>query len=162
MYQASVPVFDRMLTNLSAILDKAEAYAAEEGLDLSGLLQARLHPDMFPLIRQIQIASDAAKGATARLSGSEPPKFPDEEQTIDEIRARIAKTRDYIRSVPAAKFDASETRQITLNLGSGTIELTGQIFLLNVALPNFFFHVTTAYGILRHNGIPLGKRDYLG
>jgi hypothetical protein len=155
-------VFDAMLRNLSAILDKTQAYAAEKSLDLSGLLQARLHPEMFPFIRQIQAASDAAKGATARLSGSEPPRFPDDEQTIDEIRARITKTLDYIRSVPAAKFDGSESRTITLNLGSGQTELNGQTYFLRFALPNFFFHVTTAYGILRHNGIPLGKRDFLG
>src|SRR5215469_4251490 len=156
MYQASVPVFDRMLSNLTPILEKAQSYAGEKRVDISVLLSARLYPDMLPLMRQIQIATDHAKGATARLSGGEPPKFSDEEQTIEDIKGRIARTVEYIRSVPAAKFDGSETRSIVLNLGANRTELDGQTYLFNFALPNFFFHVTTAYGILRHNGVTLG------
>jgi hypothetical protein len=162
MYQASVPVFDTMLSNLSAILEKTQSYAAGKGLGLSELLKARLCPDMFPLIRQIQVTSDHAKGASARLSGSEPPRFPDDEQTIEHVKTRIVSTHDYIRSVPASKFEGSETRKITLNLGSSQRELDGQTYLFFFALPNFFFHLTTAYGILRNSGVPLGKRNLLG
>jgi uncharacterized protein len=149
MYEASVPVFEAMLTNLSAILEKAQSFAAEKGLDMSDLLQARLHPDMFPLMRQIQVVSDHAKGAAARLSESQPPSFPDVEQTIDEIKSRVANTLDYLRSLPPAKFEGSDTRKIVLNLGPNRFEFDGQTYLLRFVLPNFFFHVSTAYGILR-------------
>lgn len=162
MYQASVPVFRQMLASLAAILDKADAFATEKRIDPSVLLQARLYPDMLPLVRQVQIACDHAKGATARLSGAEPPKFADEEKTFAEIKARIARTLDYISSVPAANVDGSESRAISLKVGSNQVELQGQSYLLGFALPNFFFHVTTAYAILRHNGLDIGKRDFLG
>jgi len=162
IYQASVPVFRQMLTSLSAILDKANAHATEQRIDPSVLLQARLYPNMLPLVRQVQIATDHAKGAAARLSGAEPPKFADEEKTIDELKARIARTLEYISSVPAAKFDGSEALTISLKIGSNQMELQGESYLLGFALPNFFFHVTTAYDILRHNGLDIGKRDFLG
>lgn len=147
MHEASVPVFRQMLTSLSAILDKAAAYAAEKKIDPAVLLQARLYPDMLPLVSQVRIATDHAKGAAARLSGAEPPKFADEEKTFDELKARIARTLDYVGSVPAAKMDGAETRTIAL---------------LGFALPNFFFHVTTAYAILRNQGLAVGKRDFIG
>lgn len=162
MYQVSVPVFRNILTNLSAILDKANAYAAEKRIDPSVLLQARLYPDMFPLVRQVQIASDHARNATARLSGAEPPRFADDEQSIDELKARIARTLDYISSVPAEKIDGSEARTISIKMGPNQREFQGQSYLLGFALPNFFFHVTTAYDILRHVGLNISKRDFIG
>jgi hypothetical protein len=162
MHEASVPVFRQMLTNLSVILDKANAHATEQRIDPSVLLQARLYPTMFPLVRQVQIATDHAKGATARLSGAEPPKFVDKEKSIDELKARIARTLKYVSSVPAAKFEGAEARTILLTIGSRQMELQGKNYLLGFALPNFFFHMTTAYDILRHNGLDIGKRDFLG
>jgi len=162
MYQASVPVFRQMLTSLSAILDKAAAYAAEKKIDPNTLLTARLYPNMFTLTRQIQTATDHAKGATARLAGIEVPKFADEEKTFDELKARIAKTLDFIGSVSATKFDGSEERTISLKAGPRELSFKGQTYLLGFALPNFFFHVTTAYDILRHNGLDIGKGDFIG
>lgn len=162
MYQASVPVFRQILTSLSAILDKAGADADEKKIDPAVLLQARLYPNMFPLVRQVQIATDHAKGAAARLSGAEPPKFADEEKTIDALKSRIAKTLDYLSSVPAEKIDSSEARTISLKVGPKQMTFPGQSYLLGYALPNFFFHVTTAYDILRHNGVDIGKRDFIG
>lgn len=162
MYQASVPVFRQMLTALSGVLDKAATYAAERKIDPAVLLQARLFPDMLPATKQVQIATDHAKGAAARLSGGEPPRFADEEKTIDELKARIARTLDYLRSVTPASMDGSETRTITLKIGDMQLEFVGERYLFGFALPNFFFHVTTAYDILRHQGVPLGKRDFIG
>jgi hypothetical protein len=162
MHQASVPVFTRMFGNLDAILDKAAADAEARKIDMAVLLNARLAPDMHPLTRQIQIASDAAKGCVARLAGVEAPSFPDTETTLAEVKERIAKTVAYVQSVGADKIDGSEAREIVLKFPGGEFKFTGQDFLLGFALPNFFFHVTTAYAILRHNGVPVGKRDFLG
>ncbi|MEM5294552.1 DUF1993 domain-containing protein [Burkholderia sp. JPY481] len=162
MYQASLPVLIRGLTNLQAILGKAEAHAAAKQIEPSVFTNARLAPDMLPLVRQVYIASDTAKGCAARLAGVEPPKFEDVEQTFDELRARIQKTIDYLKEFNAAQIDGSESRTITLKLRPGPIEFTGASYLFGFVLPNFFFHVTTAYDILRHNGVELGKLDYLG
>ncbi|MSO71880.1 MAG: DUF1993 domain-containing protein [Alphaproteobacteria bacterium] len=162
MYQASVPVFVQILTALSAILDKAAAYAAEKKINPNTLLTARLYPNMFTLTRQIQTATDHAKGAAARLAGVEVPKFADEEKTFDELKARIAKTLDFIGSVPAAKFDGSEERTISLKVGPRELSFKGLTYLFGFALPNFFFHATTAYDILRHNGLDIGKSDFIG
>jgi hypothetical protein len=162
MYQASLPVLIRGLTNLQAILGKAEAHAAEKQIESSVFTNARLAPDMLPLVRQVYIASDTAKGCAARLAGVEPPKFEDVEQTFDELQARIQKTIDYLKDFNAAQIDGSESRTITLKMRPGLIEFTGVSYLFGFVLPNFFFHVTTAYDILRHNGVELGKLDYLG
>ncbi|CAG2263468.1 MULTISPECIES: DUF1993 domain-containing protein [Burkholderia] len=162
MYQASLPVLIRGLTNLQHILGKAQAHAAEKQIDPSVFIGARLYPDMLPLVRQVYIATDTAKGCAARLAGAEIPSYPDVEQTFDELHARIQKTIDYLKSFDAAQIDGSEARQIVLKMRVGPIEFTGQSYLLNFVLPNFFFHVTTAYDILRHSGVELGKLDYLG
>ncbi|MEA1674052.1 DUF1993 domain-containing protein [Nitrospirillum sp. BR 11163] len=162
MYQASVPVFLRLLGNLSAILDKAVAHAEAKKIDPAVLVNARLAPDMHPLARQIQIASDAAKGAAARLAGVEIPSFADTESTFADLQARIAKTVDFLKSVTPAQIDGSEERTITLKIRGEDVPFPGQAFLLFFAIPNFFFHVTTAYDILRHNGVELGKMDFLG
>ncbi len=162
MYQASVPVFLRTLGSLSAILDKAVAFAEAKKIDPSVLLTARLAPDMFPLLRQVQIVSDTVKGAAARLAGLDVPSFPDDEATFPDLQARIAKTRDFLNSVHAAQIDGGEERSIVLKMHSGDVTFTGQSYLLFFALPNFFFHVTAAYAILRHNGVDIGKLDYLG
>jgi uncharacterized protein len=162
MYDASVPVFQSMLTNLSRILGRAEAYAAERRIDPTALMHARLYPDMFPLVRQVQTACDHAKGATARLADLEPPKFSDDEQNFKEIGRRIDKTLEYIGSVPPASVGGSELRRIELKLGGREMQFEGKDYLFNYALPNFLFHVTTAYDILRHGGLNIGKRDFLG
>ncbi|HET7775597.1 MAG TPA: DUF1993 domain-containing protein [Azospira sp.] len=161
-YQASVPVFDRALANLSAILAKGAAHAAAQGLDPAELLQARLAPDMFPLVRQVQSASDTAKGAAARLAGLEVPRYEDTESTFAELQARIERTRAFLASVPPAFFEGAAERAVVLTLRSGEKHFDGSGYLLNFALPNFFFHVVTAYDILRHRGVDIGKRDYLG
>jgi hypothetical protein len=162
MYQASVPVLSRALTNLDAILNKAAAYAAEHHIDPETLLTARLAPDMHPFTRQVQIASDGAKGGIARLAGIEAPSFPDTETSFSELHARLAKTIAFIGGVTPAQLDGSEDRAITLKFPRGEMNFTGQSFLLSFTLPNVFFHVTTAYALLRQAGIPLGKIDYLG
>lgn len=162
MYAASVPVFAKMLGNLSAILDKAAAYAEQKKIDPAVLLNARLYPDMFALTKQVQIASDFAKGAVARLAGQEPPKYDDNETTIAELKARIARTIDYIQGFKPEQLDGSETRDVELKIRGETVKYPGLTYLLHVATPNFYFHVTTAYGILRHNGVELGKRDFVG
>jgi len=162
MYQASTPVFVRQLTALGAILTKAAAFADARTIEPSTLLDARLAPDQFPLVRQVQIATDGAKGGIARLAGVEAPAFPDDETTFDQLQARIAKTIAFLQSVPADEVDGSEDRPIQIKLRSGDLDFTGQAFLLHFVIPNFFFHVTTAYAILRHNGVEIGKRDYLG
>lgn len=166
MYAASVPVFTRQLKSLDAILDKAVSYAEAKKFDPAILLTARLFPDMFTMTRQVQIATDAAKGAAARLAGLPVPSFPDTEATFPEIKARIAKTLDFIGSVRPDQIDGSEGREIKLKVGppdrAEELVFSGQDFLLTFALPNFFFHVTTAYVILRHNGLDIGKRDFLG
>lgn len=162
MHAASVGVFEPMLTNLSAILDKAVAYAQAKKLDPAVLLAGRLAPDMFPLVRQVQLASDFAKNSTARLAGQDPPRFADEEQTFDDLKARLARTLDFLRTVPASALEGAEDRDIRVPLRDRTLELKGLPFLQRFALPNFFFHVTTAYDILRHNGLEIGKRDFTG
>ena len=162
MYQASIPVFVRMLGNLSAILDKAAAHAEAKKIDPSVFINARLAPDMFPLSRQIQIATDMAKGCAARLAGIEVPRYEDNESTFAELHARIAKTIAFIESVSVSQIDGSEERQITLKFGSHELNFLGQAYLLNFVLPNFHFHLTTTYAILRHNGVEIGKKDYTG
>jgi hypothetical protein len=162
MYQASVPVFVRMFENLSKILEKAEQFAEEKKIDPSVLLNARLAPDMYPLTRQVQIATDMAKGCAARLAGLEVPVYEDNETTFPELQERIAKTLAFIQSVSADQIDGSEERHITLKLRSREVGFTGQPYLLHFVLPNFYFHVTTAYAILRHNGLAIGKMDFIG
>ena len=160
--QAALGPLTRQLAVLSKLLDKGAAFAAANGIAEADLLGSRLAPDMAPLSRQVQIASDSAKGGVARLAGMEPPSFADDEVTIAELQARIAKTLDYIRSVPASDIDGSEDRAIVLKAGPREFNFKGQDFLLNFVLPNFFFHVTTAYALLRHRGVEIGKMDYLG
>jgi hypothetical protein len=162
MYQASVPVLVRGLTSLQAILGKAEAHAAEKQIDPSVFIGARLFPDMLPLVRQVYITTDTAKGCAARLAGVEPPKFDDVEVTFEDLHARIQKTIDYLKEFNAAQIDGSEERSITLKMRSGPVEFTGLSYLLQFVMPNFYFHVTTSYDILRHNGVEIGKLDYLG
>jgi hypothetical protein len=162
MSQASQPVLLQMLKALSANIDKAAAHASAKGLDPSELTDARLAPDMFPFSRQVQIATDHAKGAMARLSGRENPKYEDTESTFEELKARIAKTIDFVTSVPAAEIDGSEEKDLTLTIGGQPRTMRGQHYLFHNMLPNFFFHVTTAYDILRHKGVEVGKRDYMG
>jgi hypothetical protein len=161
MYQASVPAFQRMLKALDAILDKAAAYAEERKIDPAVLTSARLAPDMLPLNRQVHLLSDTAKGACGRLAGLEVPSFADTETTLPELKARIAKTLDFIATVRPDQIDGSEARDIVLKAGDHTLSFEGQDYLVTFALPNFYFHVTIAYAILRHNGVPLGKLDYL-
>lgn len=162
MFQTSVPVFLRTLHALSGVLDKGETHARENGVDSAALLAARLAPDMFPLTRQVQVATDHAKGATARLAGRDVPSFEDTEQSFSELRERIGRTVAFIREADPASIDGSEEREIVLKIGGRELTLAGQQYLLHFALPNFFFHTTTAYDILRHNGVPLGKRDFIG
>jgi len=162
IYDASVPVMIRALTNLSKIVDKAVAQAANDGVQLSTLLDARLAPDMHPFTRQIQMASDAAKGAAARLANIDAPSMPDTETTFPELKARLEKTIAFLNSVGADKIAGAEDRTIVLKFPQGEMKFTGRDFLASFALPNFFFHVTTAYALLRHKGITLGKMDFLG
>jgi hypothetical protein len=162
IYQASVPVFQQILTSLSAILHKAAAHAETKKIDPSVFLTARLAPDMFPLTRQIQIACDHAKGASARLAAVEIPSFPDTETTFAELQARITKTLDFIKGLKPAQFEGAETREVKLKIGGNDLTFTGQKYLLHGAFPNFFFHAATAYDILRHNGVEVGKRDFIG
>lgn len=162
MYDATVPVLQRGLGNLDALLLKGEDYAAAQGLDLSELTTARLAPDMFPLTGQVQTASDTAKFAVARLTGRQAPSFPDTETTFEELHQRIAATLAFIASVDPAGFEGAETREIVQKSRRGERHFVGTSYLLTFALPNFFFHVATAYDILRHKGVPVGKNDYLG
>ena len=162
MYQASAPRFANMLRNLSVLLDKGQAHCEARKIDPAVMGGMRLIADMFPLSRQVQIACDTAKGAVARLAGVDIPKHEDTEQTFAELKQRIAKTIDFILSVPAEKIDGSEDRQVTLRLGGRDVTFTGIQYLLGFAHPNFYFHVTTAYDILRANGVELGKREYIG
>jgi uncharacterized protein len=162
MSQASVAIYAQQLNSLLGLLDKAAEHCRAKGVNPSELIQAQLAPDMFPFSRQIQIATDQAKGATARLSGREIPKFEDTEATFDELKARIAKTLDFIKSVPARDIDGSEEKDVTITVGGQPRTLKGERYLVHNSLPNFFFHVTTAYDILRHKGVEIGKRDYLG
>jgi len=162
MYQASVPVFTHMLTSLSGVLDKAEAYAAAKKLDPANLASTRLCPDMFPLSRQVQIACDFAKGTAARLAGVEIPSYPDTETTIPELKERIAKTVAFLATITPAQIDGSEGRDISLKVGPQEMHFKGLPYLISFSLPNFYFHATAAYAILRANGVDLGKMDFLG
>ena len=162
MHTFSVEVFANTLGNLSRVLEKGLAHATLRKFEPSVLLAARLAPDMLPLTRQVQIACDIAKNSVARLAAQEPPRFEDNETSIEQLRTRIARTIDYLKSVPASALEGSETRDIKLPSGERTLEFKGLDFLQRWAIPNVFFHVTTAYGILRHNGVELGKRDFLG
>ena len=161
MHQASVPLFEKMLRNLSTFLDKGAAFAAQKKFDPGVLLGARLAPDMYPLSRQVQVSSDNAKGPLARLAGVEIPKYEDNEKTVDELKARIAKTLHFIGGLDPAKFNGAEDRELTLMIGGKEMKITGRVYLFNRAIPNFMFHVTTAYSILRHNGVEVGKNDFL-
>ena len=162
MYSASVPVFRNMLGNLSHFLDKAQAHADARKIDPAVLVDYRLAPDMLPLRRQVQIACDASKNGLARLAGQDAPKFEDNETTLAELKERVRKTLDYLDSVARAQVDGCEDKDITFPVGrEGTRTLKGETYLLTWALPNMFFHVTTAYAILRHCGVELGKSDYL-
>ena len=162
MYQASVPSFVLILNNLSAILEKAAAHAEVKKIDPAVLLNSRLYPDMFPLVRQVQIATDNAKGCSARLAGLEPPKYEDNEATFSELIARIRKTTEYLGTFKPEQIDGSEDRTIILKFRDGSRTFVGMPYLLNYVLPNVYFHVATAYGILRHCGVEIGKQDYLG
>ena len=162
MYQASVPVFQRQLGVLSQLLHKGLAHAQAQGQDPATLLQARLAPDMFTLAGQVQSASDAAKFGAARLGGIAPPRFEDNETTFEELQARIAKTLEFLGTVQPEQIDGSEQKSIVLKVGGKDMPFEGQPYLLGFVLPNFFFHVTTAYAILRHQGVGVGKRDFLG
>ncbi|WP_204508189.1 DUF1993 domain-containing protein [Aestuariivirga litoralis] len=161
MYDASVPVFVHFLRSLSVILKKAEVHCTAKKIDPSVILSARLFPDMFPLTRQVQIASDAAKGAGARLTGMAVPSWADEERSFEELQARIARTIAFLSDLKAEQFDGAETREISLKAGGRELNFKGFAYLETWAKPNFYFHVTTAYAILRHNGIELGKPDFL-
>ncbi|MBG4747572.1 DUF1993 family protein [Pseudomonas aeruginosa] len=162
IYQASIPTFLRTLGNLSAILKNAAAHAEAKNIDPRIFIDARRAPDMFPLARQVQIASDAAKGAGARLAGLEVPSYADTETTFDELQARIARTVEFLEGIREEQLDGAEERNVTLKVRGQEISFNGRDFLFGFALPNFFFHVTTAYAILRHNGVELGKMDFLG
>lgn len=162
MHSASVPVFTRTLGQLLTWLDKAEAHAQAKKFDPAVYLSARLAPDMLPFTKQVQIACDAAKFGVARLAGVEAPKHEDTEASLADLRERVRKTLDFIQSVPAGKIDGSDQRDVVLPRRDGPVTLNGEFFLKHYALPNFFFHVMTTYALLRHNGVDLGKADYLG
>lgn len=163
MHSASVPIFVRMLGNVLVWLEKAEAHALAKKFDPSNYLGLRLAPDMLPFTRQIQIATDTAKGCVARLAGLDVPKWEDQEASLDDLRARVRKALDYVQSVPAAQIDGTEGREIVLPMRTGEpLRFTGEAYLRHWVLPNFFFHVTTAYALLRHAGVEVGKADFLG
>jgi hypothetical protein len=162
MYSNSVPQFAKMLGNLDAILAKAQAHAAAKKIEPGVLLGARLFPDMFTCMRQVQIACDHAKGAVGRLAGVDLPKYEDNEQSFDDLRARVAKTLAFVQTFTAAQIDGSEERDIAFRIGGHDLAFKGEAYLIGFALPNFYFHVTTAYAILRHNGVEVGKSDFVG
>ncbi len=162
LHAASVERFAHMLKNLAAILDKAEAHCEARKIDPAALIGFRLYPDMFPFSRQVQIACDTAKGAAARLAGAEVPKHEDTEKTFAELRARIKKTLDFVQSFRPAQLEGAETREVVIKLGGRDTSFRGAQYLFNFALPNLYFHIATAYAILRHNGVDLGKADFLG
>ena len=162
MYALSHDVFKRALTQLQFVMEKAVANAKARNFETGVLVGARLAPDMLPFARQVQLASDFAKNSMARLAGIDPPKFEDTETTMDELFARVKKTLDFIDSVPAASVDGSEERDIKIALRDRTVEFKGLAFLQHWAIPNFFFHHVTAYNLLRHNGVDIGKKDFLG
>ena len=162
MYDACVPPGIRMMNSLAAILEKAAAHAEAKKIDPAVLVNARLYPDMFPLVRQVQIASDSAKGGAAKLAGLEPPSYEDNEKTIPELIARAKKTVAFLETLKAAQFEGSEDRTINWKTRTTERSMLGEPYLVHHVLPNLYFHVTTAYNILRHNGIELGKMDFLG
>ncbi|RIZ68047.1 MAG: DUF1993 domain-containing protein [Methylococcales bacterium] len=162
MYQASIPAFIRMLDNLSTILDKAAAHAEAKKIAPAIFINARLTPDMFPLSRQVQIATDMVKGCAARLAGIEVPSYEDNEATFAELQARVAKTVAFLQSIEASQIDGSEERDITVKFGSREFKFLGQAYLVDFVIPNFHFHLTCTYAILRHNGVDVGKMDYIG
>jgi uncharacterized protein len=162
MYQVSMPVFKRMLSNLTEILQKGALYAEAKKIDPAVLIASRLYPDMFALARQVQVATDTAKGCAARLAGKEIPKYEDNEATFPELIARVKKTVAFLDTFKPEQIDGTEDRSITLKLRSGDLTFTGISYLLHFAMPNFYFHVTTAYDILRHNGVEIGKMEFLG
>lgn len=166
MYNASVGVYTKLLKNLTAILEKTEQWVAERKLDPNAILLARLAPDMFTFTRQVQIATDMAKGTVARLAGQDPPRFEDNETTLPELKARVAKTIAFLESVPAAAFEGSESRTITMKLGppgkQTEFNFVGLQYLQGFGTPNVYFHYSMVYALLRHNGLPLGKPDYVG
>jgi hypothetical protein len=162
LYDSALPVFAQFLGALSAILKKAEAHCDAKKIDPEALLAARLYPDMFPLRRQVQLACDFAKGAGARLAGIPVPSFLDEEKTFPELQARIAKTRDFLATLKREQFADAATRTVTLKIGGEDMNFPGATYLRHFALGNFYFHLATAYNILRHNGLEIGKRDFMG
>jgi uncharacterized protein len=162
MYQASLPNFIRGLNNLSAILTKAAAHAEAKKIDPSVFINARLAPDMFPLSRQVQITTDQVKGFAARIAGVEIPSYPDTESTFPELQARITKTVDFLKSFKPEQIDGNEEKNIELKAGQRELKFKGQDYLTHFVIPNFYFHITTAYAILRHNGLEIGKKDYIG
>jgi hypothetical protein len=162
IYTAAAPTFIQMLTSLLAWLDKAEAHAQTKKFDPNNFVGMRLTPDMLPFSAQIGIATDHVKGCLARLSGIEPPKWPDTEKTLGELRARVQRALDYANGFTPAQFEGSETREITLPTPRGPLKLSGERYLVGFALPNFYFHVTMAYALLRQGGVEIGKMDYLG
>ncbi len=162
MSGASVPMFNQYLGALSKILDKAEAHALSRKIDPNALLQVRLFPDMFPLTSQVQFACDFAKGAVARLAGVAVPSYEDNEKSFAELRARIAKTLDFVNSIDASRINGSETRDVRLTFGGQPLTFKGEQYLFGFAIPSMIFHVTTAFAILRHNGVEIGKADFLG
>lgn len=162
LYQTTVPVFIRMLGNLNRILDKAQTFADSKRIDTTVLSGYRLAPDMLPFSSQIQIACDTAKGCAARLAGIEPPRHADDEKTLPELKQRIQKTLEFLKTLEARQIDGSEERSIVLKFPNTTFEFTGLDYVLTFALPNFYFHCTTAYSILRHCGVEIGKMDFLG
>lgn len=162
MYQASIPVLIHNLKTLAAILKKGADHARARGIEPAVLLNARLFPDMFPLVRQVQIATDMAKGGGARLAGVEIPSFPDTEASFPELQQRITRTVAFLKSIKPERLEGSEQREVNLQMRMGAVSFTGQSYLLGWVIPNVYFHVTTAYNILRHNGVELGKWDFLG
>jgi hypothetical protein len=162
MYQASVPAYTQMLKSLSAVLKKAEAHCEAKKIDPSVFVNARLYPDMAPLSRQIQIATDQVKGGLSRLAGKEPPSWEDKETTFADLQARLQKALDFAASFKPDQIDGTEDRDITMKIGGNDMTFKGQQFLIHFSLPNFYFHIVTAYDILRHNGVEIGKRDYMG
>lgn len=162
MYQASVPVYTQFLGALSNVLKKGAAFAEAKKIDPAVLINARIAPDMYALARQVQIATDHVKGSLARLAGVEVPSYPDTETTFDELQARIAKTLAYAKSFKPEQIDGTEAKEIVLTFGTQKFPFTGQSYLIQFALPNFYFHMSMAYAILRHNGVDVGKRDFMG
>jgi hypothetical protein len=162
IYDQFVPVFSHMLQALDKVLGKAEADAAARKIDLDVFVNGRLAPDMLPLVRQIQILTDQAKGCASRLAGQDPPKWADDEKTFADLHARIAKTIAHLKTFKPEQFEGAEKRAIEIKFPNATFNFTGKDYLLNFVIPNFYFHYTTAYAILRHNGVPIGKGDFLG